>query len=337
MAIQQQTASERITAEVTSWPGVEAGIGSRGEFGFTLGRRALGHLHGDRVFHGGFPKQVWQELFDQGRIDYHPVFPGKPGYAARRIESDEDVRDVIELIRRNYDRAVATHGLPGASSPRPAQAAQDIDSPIEGLCALAPESLPFAPSHDIRAFLLRRARGNLLLYSTTTVRPEAPAVKRLGGISRHYLNHGHEALFAATHVAAPVFVHEAERAAVSERYDIRGTFSRRHTLDADFEVIPTPGHTPGATAYLWDSGEHRLLFTGDTIYLDDGEWVAAVLSSSDREAYIHSLELIGELDFDVLVPWAATRGQAYHAITDRAGARRRIGAIIDRVRRGANR
>jgi hypothetical protein len=107
-----QTASERITEEVTSWPGVEAGPGSRGEFAFTLGGRQLGHLHGDRTFHGGFPKQVWQQLFDQGRIDYHPVFPGKPGHASRRIESEEDVRDVIAMIRLNYERAVERHGLP---------------------------------------------------------------------------------------------------------------------------------------------------------------------------------------------------------------------------------
>jgi hypothetical protein len=336
MAIKQQTASERITEEVTSWPGVEAGLGRRGEFGFTLGRRALGHLHGDRVFHGGFPKEVWQELYDQGRIDYHPVFPGKPGYAARTIDSEEDVRDVIELLRLNYERAVATHGLP-RQNPEPAQTAQAIPTAVEGLYALAPESLPFAPSHDIRAFLLRRDRGNLLVYSTTTVDANVSAIRELGGITRHYLNHSHEALFASERIDAPLFVHEAERAAVRERYDVRGTFSRRHMLDEDFEVIPTPGHTPGATAYLWDSGEHRLLFTGDTIYLNDGEWEAAVLSSSDRTAYIHSLELIGELDFDVLVPWAATRGQRAYAITDRADAKRRIGAIIERVRRGEDR
>jgi luciferase-like monooxygenase len=101
-----QTASEQITQEVTSWPGVEAGPGRRGEFAFKLGRRELGHLHGDRAFHAGFPKKVWQRLFDQGRIDYHPVFPGKPGYGSRAIENDGDVRDVIALIRLNYDRAV---------------------------------------------------------------------------------------------------------------------------------------------------------------------------------------------------------------------------------------
>jgi hypothetical protein len=106
------TTSEQITKEVTSWPGVEAGFGARGEFGFRVGRREVGHLHGDRVAHFGFPKDVWQALFDQGRIDYHPVFPGKPGFGARRIENEEDVRDVIELMRLNYDRVVARHGVP---------------------------------------------------------------------------------------------------------------------------------------------------------------------------------------------------------------------------------
>jgi len=106
------TASEQITAEVTSWPGVEAGLGDRSEFAFRVGGRALGHLHGDHVAHFGFPKHVWADLFDEGRIDYHPVFPGKPGFAARRIEEDADVRDVIELLRLNYDRVVARHGVP---------------------------------------------------------------------------------------------------------------------------------------------------------------------------------------------------------------------------------
>lgn len=93
----------------------------------------------------------------------------------------------------------------------------------------------------------------------------------------------------------------------------------------------------GATAYLWDSGEHRSLFSGDSIYLADGEWVAAVLESSDREAYIESLELLGELDFDTLVPWAASGGQPFYAVTGKADAKRRIGAILERVRRGQDR
>jgi glyoxylase-like metal-dependent hydrolase (beta-lactamase superfamily II) len=206
----------------------------------------------------------------------------------------------------------------------------DTLTSLPGLDASAPEPLPFAPGLHARAFVLRRTRGDVLVYA-------APAMRELGAVSRWYLNHRHEAMFGAGGVDAPLFLHEGDRAAVEPKLHVRGTFSRRHMLDEDLEVIPTPGHTPGATAYLWDSGEHRFLFTGDTIYLDDGEWVAAVLDSSDREAYIESLELIGGLDFDVLVPWVASAGQPYHAVTSAAGARRRIDAILERVRRGESR
>jgi glyoxylase-like metal-dependent hydrolase (beta-lactamase superfamily II) len=209
-----------------------------------------------------------------------------------------------------------------------------MESAIEGLYASAPEPLPFAPALEIRAFLLQRDRGNVLVYSVTGLEEEAAAIEELGGISRHYLNHWHEAMFASEWMSAPLFVHENERAEVAERYRVRGTFSKRHLLDDDFEVIPTPGHTRGATSYIWDSGEHRMLFTGDSVLLSDGEWVAAVLDSSDREAYIESLELIRGLEFDVLVPWAATRGEPYYALTDEADARRRIDAILERVRAG---
>jgi hypothetical protein len=109
------TASEHITEQVTAWPGVEAGFGSRGEWSFKVGRREIGHLHGDRAAHFGFPKALWQELYDAGRVDYHPVFPGKAGWASRRIEHDADAEDVIAMLRLNYDRVVERHGLPSAA------------------------------------------------------------------------------------------------------------------------------------------------------------------------------------------------------------------------------
>jgi len=101
------TASQQITDAVTAWPGVEAGAGRRGEFAFKLGRRELGHLHGDHAAHFSFPKDTWRELRAQGRITEHPVFPGREGPAARRIEGEDDVRDVIALMRLNYDRFAA--------------------------------------------------------------------------------------------------------------------------------------------------------------------------------------------------------------------------------------
>ncbi len=244
----------------------------------------------------------------------------RPGSAGGRIADDDATGPVAR-----------TDAMPTAMKER-----VRMDSAIEGLYASAPQPLPFAPSLDIRAFLLRRERGNLLVYSVTALESEAPAIEDLGGVSRQYLNHHHEAMFASDWVTAPLVVHENERESVARTRRVDATFSHRHMLDDDFEVIPTPGHTSGATAFLWDSGRHRFLFTGDTIYLRDGEWVAAVLDSSDRAAYLESLELIRGLEFDVLVPWAATGGEPYHAVTSQTSARRRIDAILERVRRGGD-
>lgn len=98
------SASQQIITEATSWPGVNASPGSRGELSLRVARREIGHLHGDRSAHFSFPKAQWAELHEQGRIVDHPVFPGRVGPAARRIQSQADIADVIELLRLNYDR-----------------------------------------------------------------------------------------------------------------------------------------------------------------------------------------------------------------------------------------
>ena len=97
-------AAEQIVTEVTSWPGVNAAPGSRGELSLRFGRREIGHLHGDRSAHFSFPKAQWSELHEQGRIVDHPVFPGRIGPAARRIRDQSDVAEVLELLRLNYQR-----------------------------------------------------------------------------------------------------------------------------------------------------------------------------------------------------------------------------------------
>ena len=88
----------------TAWPGVEAGPGRRGEFAFKVGGREIGHLHGDRAAHFSFPPSVWRRAQGEGRIEKHPVFPGRVGPASRRSTSEDDVREVIALMRLNYKR-----------------------------------------------------------------------------------------------------------------------------------------------------------------------------------------------------------------------------------------
>jgi glyoxylase-like metal-dependent hydrolase (beta-lactamase superfamily II) len=206
--------------------------------------------------------------------------------------------------------------------------ALDTALAVGGLHGSEPHPLPFGRDLEIRAFVLERPAGDVLLHSVPDVHP--------GTVVRHYLGHGHEALFAPSAPVAPVFVHEADAAAVETALHVRATFSRRHALDGDLEVIPIPGHTPGSTAFLWETGGLRVLFTADSLYLRGEEWVAAVLASSDRGAYLQSLELLRGLEFDVLVPWVATRGGPWLAVTHPADARRRLDAILRRVERGGS-
>ena len=84
-----------------------------------MGRREIGDLHGNHAAHFNFPKTVWAELMAQRRIEPHPVFPGSQGPAARRITNDDDVADVIRLMRLNYDR------LTGRNAPTSTQPGAD--------------------------------------------------------------------------------------------------------------------------------------------------------------------------------------------------------------------
>jgi hypothetical protein len=95
-----------IAAAVTAWPGVTARAHSVGGIEFRLGRRELGHVHGDRLADIPFPKRVRDELLKAGRVRPHHVLPGS-GWASRQIASREDADEVVELLRLNYERAVA--------------------------------------------------------------------------------------------------------------------------------------------------------------------------------------------------------------------------------------
>jgi glyoxylase-like metal-dependent hydrolase (beta-lactamase superfamily II) len=135
----------------------------------------------------------------------------------------------------------------------------------------------------------------------------------------------------------PIWVPESDSAEVAATLQIAGTFAQREMIGEDLEVIPTPGHTAGTTTYLWSSGVHRFLFTGDFIWIEKGEWKAVVLDQSLRTDYLNSLELVRELNFDVLVPWGTTEGDpSVGLLSGELDKRRRIDAIIDRVRRGEN-
>ncbi|HYM84276.1 MAG TPA: MBL fold metallo-hydrolase [Candidatus Dormibacteraeota bacterium] len=66
--------------------------------------------------------------------------------------------------------------------------------------------------------------------------------------------------------------------------------------DHTFELLHTPGHTPGQIAVYVP--EERLVFTGDTIFSGCQTW----LMTSDVEQWLRALERIRGLDVDRIVP-----------------------------------
>jgi glyoxylase-like metal-dependent hydrolase (beta-lactamase superfamily II) len=212
-----------------------------------------------------------------------------------------------------------------------------LDMPIEGLLSSAPSRLPYQANVLIRSYLLQRDDGNAIVYNSPGVAEAARDIQNLGGASRLLINHAHEAMYGGPGLDASVFVHECDRAETAKSMQVTGVFAERQMIDGDLEVIPTPGHTPGTTSFLWDGGAHRFLFTGDFVWIENGEWKAVVLDSGLRGEYLTSLELIRDLDFDVLVPWGVTDDGPPVANTNPEETHQRIDAIIARVSAGGDR
>jgi Family of unknown function (DUF5519) len=100
------TVGERIRAEVESWDGVSTHEHRFGGVEFRLGKRELGHLHGDRLADLPFPKRVADELIADGRALPHHVVRDS-GWVSKPIRSEEDVDAVLDLFRLSYERATA--------------------------------------------------------------------------------------------------------------------------------------------------------------------------------------------------------------------------------------
>lgn len=201
---------------------------------------------------------------------------------------------------------------------------------MAGLRATKPSGLPFSNTFEVRAYVLERDEGDVVVYG-------APGAAGIRGPVLQLLGHWHEAAFGGAPADAPLLTHEAETPWIPESWPVSRTIDRRALLGDDLWAIPIPGHTAGSVAYLWDSGRQRFLFTADSVYLRGDAWVAAVLDSSDREAYVESLGVLRDLDFDVLVPWGVARGSAPVAAVTRDEARRRLDAVRARVAAGEDR
>ena|SRR5579859_8176811 len=101
--------SAEITAAVEAWPGVEVAPHRFGGVEFRLGRRELGHLHGDRIADLPFPRRVRDSLIATGRARAHHVLPDS-GWITVPIDGAGGADRGIELFRMSYERAASARG-----------------------------------------------------------------------------------------------------------------------------------------------------------------------------------------------------------------------------------
>ena len=209
-----------------------------------------------------------------------------------------------------------------------------LQSSVRGLHATPTAPLPFLNGVVVRSFVLEREQGNVIIYNSPGITAARRDILALGRPDRMLVNHWHEAMYDAPDLNVPIFVHEKDQGQTD--LPIAGTFSKREKIGGDLEIIPTPGHTSGTAMFLWDNGEHRLLFPGDSIWVQGGEWKGVLLAEGDRAAYLASLSLLMDLDFDILVPWGSEEGQPYGYGVTRPQANENLKSIFDRLQAGEN-
>jgi hypothetical protein len=100
----------RIEREVGSWDGVTTRSHRFGGLEFRLGRRELGHLHGERWADLPFHKRVRDMLVETGRAQPHHVLP-HTGWVSKQIRDDGDADAVVELFRLSYERALVAQNV----------------------------------------------------------------------------------------------------------------------------------------------------------------------------------------------------------------------------------
>lgn len=113
----------------------------------------------------------------------------------------------------------------------------------DGLFAPPPAPLPFGPKLQVRAFLIQRADGNLIVCNDPGLTFAATEIARLGGAVRQFINHSHEAMFGLQAIEAPLFVHERDQPEKARSMPAAGAFAERQMMIDDFELVPVPGHT----------------------------------------------------------------------------------------------
>ncbi len=101
-------AGERILLAVSAWEGVESQPHRFGGVEVRIGRREIGHMHGDHLIDIPFPKKVRDEIVAAGEAEPHHILPDS-GWVSFHVREESDIERAIGLLRRSYEIAIIQH------------------------------------------------------------------------------------------------------------------------------------------------------------------------------------------------------------------------------------
>jgi hypothetical protein len=104
-----KNAMNTINQSVSAWEGVTSRSHRFGGIEFLLGKRELGHIHGNTLVDIPFPKAIRNELVESGKVLPHHVLP-ESGWISFYIKEDDDVTYAIELFKLSYETALKKTG-----------------------------------------------------------------------------------------------------------------------------------------------------------------------------------------------------------------------------------
>lgn len=99
------SASEKIHKAIMEFNGIESMKHRFGGTEYRLGKREIGHVHGDYLVDIPFPMKIRNELVEKGEAKPHHILP-KSGWISFYIRKEEDVQNAIRLLKKSFDIAV---------------------------------------------------------------------------------------------------------------------------------------------------------------------------------------------------------------------------------------
>jgi hypothetical protein len=97
-------AQASITRVVTSWAGVTVEPHRFGGVEYVIGKREIGHIHGDHLVDIPFPKKVRDEIVAAGRAQPHHILP-ETGWVSFYLREQDDIDKAISLLHESYEIA----------------------------------------------------------------------------------------------------------------------------------------------------------------------------------------------------------------------------------------